>query len=431
MPKPFRFAELLARIRLRLRSRPGRRPRPRRRPRGRRRTPRRAHPPRHRRRARARALRPRVLPRRDPDGERRPGALPRAAARPGLGLRLRPRLERRRRLRRLPAQEVRRRPRSPPCAAWATASTTELLYLVGCGNPRAECLALTGAVKPGCLRCGPVGGLTAPARAKGRLAIGLPPAGWLRSSAVVEEVAQRPSRNPRSPTPEATFRPQPRHRKPLSTEGFQARTSVGGQCWNRSMTAIAHQPHPVTRALAGARDQLHAVAGVPVWSMDATETTATIDEIQSAKAQLAELEARLLAHADRIELAGHAGATSTANWHAHRTRTTRPAAHRAMRLATGLEDHDPTRAALADGPGPRRAGRGHPPRPGRAPRRPRPRPGREGRAAPARARRRPRRQSPQAPGPPDPRGRLPRRRRRPRSQPCSNARNATPPPPPG
>ena len=35
------------------------------------------------------------------------------------------------------------------------------------------------------------------------------------------------------------------------------------------MTAIAHQPHPVTRALAGARDQLCAVAETPVWSMDA------------------------------------------------------------------------------------------------------------------------------------------------------------------
>jgi len=65
------------------------------------------------------------------------------------------------------------------------------------------------------------------------------------------------------------------------------------------MTAIAHRPHPVTRALAGARDQLHAVAGVPVWSLDATETTATLAEIQSAKAQLAELEARLLAERGR------------------------------------------------------------------------------------------------------------------------------------
>ena len=115
------------------------------------------------------------------------------------------------------------------------------------------------------------------------------------------------------------------------------------------MTAIAHQPHPVTRVVAGVRDQLSEVAGIPVWSMDPAETTSVLDEIQAAKAQLAELKARVLAHADRIDIAGNTGATSTANWHAHRTRTTRPAAHRGMRLATGLESHDATRAALAAG----------------------------------------------------------------------------------
>ena len=71
--------------------------------------------------------------------------------------------------------------------------------------------------------------------------------------------------------------------------------------------------------------------------------------MQAAKAQLAELEARLLAHADRIEVAAATAATSTANWHAHTTQTTRAQAHRAMRLAQGLEDHDPTRTALAEG----------------------------------------------------------------------------------
>ena len=83
--------------------------------------------------------------------------------------------------------------------------------------------------------------------------------------------------------------------------------------------------------------------------MDPAETTATLDQVQGAKAQLAELEARLLAHADQIEIAAHSGATSTANWHAHATRTTRAAAHRALRLSKGLEAHDPTRTALATG----------------------------------------------------------------------------------
>ena len=115
------------------------------------------------------------------------------------------------------------------------------------------------------------------------------------------------------------------------------------------MTAIAHQPHPVTRALAGARDQLHAVSEIPVWSMDAAETTTALHELNALAAQVTELQARVLAHADQSEVAANTGATSTANWHAHTTRTTRIAAHRAMRLAQGLEDHHLTRTALAAG----------------------------------------------------------------------------------
>ena len=115
------------------------------------------------------------------------------------------------------------------------------------------------------------------------------------------------------------------------------------------MTALAHQPHPVTRAVAGVRDQLTSVTSTPVWSMDAAETTHAIGEVQAAEAQLAELKARLLSHATRIDLPGDTARSSTANWHAVTTRTTRPAAHRAVRLADGLEQHDLIRTALAEG----------------------------------------------------------------------------------
>ena len=115
------------------------------------------------------------------------------------------------------------------------------------------------------------------------------------------------------------------------------------------MTAIAHHPHRVTRAMAGVRDQLAAVAGVPLWSMDATETTTAISEVQAAKAQLAELEARLVAQAEALDIPGRSGAMSTATWLAHRTKSTRAAAHRTVRLAAGLESHDQTRDALAEG----------------------------------------------------------------------------------
>ena len=120
-----------------------------------------------------------------------------------------------------------------------------------------------------------------------------------------------------------------------------------------------------------------AAAEAPVWSMDAVETTAAIAELKPAKAQLAELEAGLLAHADRSEVAALSGATSTANWHAHATRTTRVAAHRAMRLAQGLEDHDLTRTALAAGPIHVEQAEAILRAPDRAARRPRPRTGRK------------------------------------------------------
>ena len=115
------------------------------------------------------------------------------------------------------------------------------------------------------------------------------------------------------------------------------------------MTAIAHHPHRVTRAVDRVRDQLAGVAGVPLWSMDAAETVAAIGEVQAAKAQLAELEARLLTHAETLDVAGASGATSTANWLAHHTKTTRPAAHRIVRFAASLESRDLTRDALAAG----------------------------------------------------------------------------------
>jgi hypothetical protein len=115
------------------------------------------------------------------------------------------------------------------------------------------------------------------------------------------------------------------------------------------MTAIANHPHRVTSAIAGVRSDLSAVADAAVWAMDSTETTNALTEIHAAKAQLAELEARLLVHADQCEVAGATGATSTANWYAVTTRTTRVQAHRAMRIAQGLEVREPTRTALAAG----------------------------------------------------------------------------------
>src|SRR3954452_10156961 len=115
------------------------------------------------------------------------------------------------------------------------------------------------------------------------------------------------------------------------------------------MTAIANHPHRVTTAVADARAAIGSVAAAPLWSMDPSETTATLQDLNALAAQVAELQARALTHADRLQVAGSTAASSTANWHAVTTATTPPAAHRLMRTAHGLDRHEPARAALAHG----------------------------------------------------------------------------------
>jgi hypothetical protein len=115
------------------------------------------------------------------------------------------------------------------------------------------------------------------------------------------------------------------------------------------MTAIANHPHRVSSVIAEVRADLSSVVDVPVWSMDPAETGHAIAEVGAVKAQLAELEARLLAHADRIAIAANTAASSTATWHAHATTTTRQQSPRLMRTAHGLDTHEATRTALAAG----------------------------------------------------------------------------------
>jgi hypothetical protein len=115
------------------------------------------------------------------------------------------------------------------------------------------------------------------------------------------------------------------------------------------MTAIAHHPHRVTSAVADARTSLAAVAGDAVWSMDVGETTSTLEQLTALEAQVAEVKARVLSHADRIEIGADTGTRKTANWFAHQTKSTRSTAFRAMRLASGLDQHEKTRTALAAG----------------------------------------------------------------------------------
>ena len=163
-------------------------------------------------------------------------------------------------------------PRPRPSPNWRDSRGEGRSGPVEGGNPIAECLTLTGAVKPGCLRWGWWGGLTAPARAKGGLAIGLPPVGWLRSCCGRVRAARwlRRSRSDRLETSAASAWDHPRHRccplssqqaaaNRLSTAVIRPRVGVGGRWLSWSHDDLDLGPAPALgsrrprRRVGGAR----------------------------------------------------------------------------------------------------------------------------------------------------------------------------------
>ena len=109
--------------------------------------------------------------------------------------------------------------------------------------------------------------------------------------------------------------------------------------------------HPVVASVVGLRSELSSLAGAPVWGMSTADTETALVEVTALATQVAQLQLRLLSHGKRVEVGTAVGATSAANWLAHTTRTTRPAVHRAARLATGWTT--PTRPWTGRWPRPR------------------------------------------------------------------------------
>ncbi len=109
--------------------------------------------------------------------------------------------------------------------------------------------------------------------------------------------------------------------------------------------------HPIRSAITRIDEVLKDVRDVPAWSMSPGETREAMVEITRLNAAIGELEARLAAHGQTIEVEADSGATSTANWWAHTTRQTRAGAHRKTKLAAALTTdlHGPVRDALANG----------------------------------------------------------------------------------
>ncbi len=107
--------------------------------------------------------------------------------------------------------------------------------------------------------------------------------------------------------------------------------------------------HSVLGAIAAAGEVFDRAGDRPLWVLDAAGTRRALADLAALVSRVAELEARLLTHADTVEAYAEPGATTTAAWLGHATRVTRREAHGKTRLAAALEQHPLTREALARG----------------------------------------------------------------------------------
>src|SRR5919112_5237136 len=94
-----------------------------------------------------------------------------------------------------------------------------------------------------------------------------------------------------------------------------------------SSTGLERRSHPIAGFVARAHAVLDTLADAPAWSMTREEQRVSVPELARLQARIAELHYRVLAAADRSDLAGDTAATSTAAWLAQQTRQTRAAAH--------------------------------------------------------------------------------------------------------
>ena len=87
------------------------------------------------------------------------------------------------------------------------------------------------------------------------------------------------------------------------------------------MTAqVDDSRHPVVDAVVDLRSVLSDLSRTPVWSLSTADTEAALVEATRLITQAEQLQLRLLAHAERVDVGGAQGATSPANWLAHQTR---------------------------------------------------------------------------------------------------------------
>ncbi|MFL6135024.1 MAG: hypothetical protein ACJ72A_19630, partial [Nocardioidaceae bacterium] len=105
------------------------------------------------------------------------------------------------------------------------------------------------------------------------------------------------------------------------------------------MSTATHRPegpHPIVWFGARVHEVLDGLVDCAAWSMTAQEQREALVELSRAEARISELRLRVLAAADRNDIAADSAATSTSAWLAVHTGTTRAQAHGEVRLAQAL-----------------------------------------------------------------------------------------------
>ncbi|MFB9315670.1 HNH endonuclease signature motif containing protein [Nocardioides plantarum] len=107
--------------------------------------------------------------------------------------------------------------------------------------------------------------------------------------------------------------------------------------------------HPIEAFLCTVLDELKDLADVPTWSMDEKTTTRVVGLAARVAAGVAELEARSISQAEVLDLPGQVQCRNVGRWVQRTTGVTRRSARAKAKLAAGLGDLEPTRAATARG----------------------------------------------------------------------------------
>ncbi|GEP33197.1 hypothetical protein NSZ01_09650 [Nocardioides szechwanensis] len=118
------------------------------------------------------------------------------------------------------------------------------------------------------------------------------------------------------------------------------------------MTSTGHRTdrdHPIAAALSAIEAELDHVQHARAWSMSDDDTRRALVRATRLVARLAALELKVAAHADRNRVGDASGATSAGVWWANATHMTQAEAHRKVKLAKALDQHEPVGEALAGG----------------------------------------------------------------------------------